>query len=130
MRPEGFPIWLSAVEPGGAYDLSAARCHVLGALYAAATAGLPTLADPGYEGAGMGVHTPVKQPVDGRDLDLDTRIRTMLPRVPTRCERCLGERCSPYSSAGGGHCDTSPPVPARSRRSLGPRCSRISSTTT
>ena len=54
----GFPIWLSEVEPGGVHDLTAAREHVLGALDAAAAAGLPTLADPGYEGAGMGVHTP------------------------------------------------------------------------
>jgi len=49
MRPDGFPIWLSAVEPGGIHDLTAAREHVLGALYAAAAAGLPTLADPGCE---------------------------------------------------------------------------------
>ena len=88
MRPDGFPIWLSAVEPGGVHDLTAAREHVLGALYAAAAAGLPTLADPGYEGAGMGVHSPVKQPGDGRDLDLDTRTRNML----LRSLRCLGER--------------------------------------
>ena len=88
MRPDGFPIWLSEVEPGGVHDLTAAREHVLGALYAAAVAGLPTLADPGYEGAGMGVHTPVKQPADGRDLDPDTRTRNML----LRSLRCLGER--------------------------------------
>ena len=37
---------------------TAARAHVLGALDAAASRGLPTLADPGYEGAGIGVHTP------------------------------------------------------------------------
>lgn len=88
MRPDGFPVWLSAVEPGGVHDLTAAREHVLGALYAAASAGLPTLADPGYEGAGIGVHTPVKQPADGRGLDLDTRTRNML----LRSLRCLGER--------------------------------------
>jgi hypothetical protein len=60
----------------------------LGALYAAAADGLPTLADPGYEGAGIGVHTPVKQPTDGRDLDIDTRTRNLL----LRSLRCLGER--------------------------------------
>ncbi len=57
-RPDGLPIWISPVEPGSIHDLSAARDHVLGALYAAASTGLPTLADPGYEGAGHGVHTP------------------------------------------------------------------------
>ena len=88
MRPDGFPIWLSEAEPGGVHDLTAAREHVLGALYAAAAGGLPTLADPGYEGAGMGVHTPVKRPANGRDLDLNTRTRNML----LRSLRCLGER--------------------------------------
>ena len=29
---------------------------------AAAAGGLPTLADPGYDGAGIGIHIPVKQP--------------------------------------------------------------------
>jgi hypothetical protein len=57
-------------------------------LYAAATRGLPTLADPGYEGAGHGVYTPVKQPADGRQLDIDTRTYNML----LRSIRCIGER--------------------------------------
>lgn len=48
MRPAGLPIWVSDVEPGSTRDLTAARAHVLGALYAAAARGLPTLADPGY----------------------------------------------------------------------------------
>ena len=87
-RPDGFPIWISPVEPGSVHDLTAARAHVLGALYAAASRGLPTLADPGYEGAGIGVHTPVKQPADGAELDLNTRTRNML----LRSLRCLGER--------------------------------------
>jgi DDE superfamily endonuclease len=45
--PSGFPLWVSAVEPGSVHDLTAARTHVLPALYRAAAAGLPTLADPG-----------------------------------------------------------------------------------
>jgi hypothetical protein len=36
------------------------------------TAEMPILADPGYEGAGQGVFTPVKQPGNGRELDADT----------------------------------------------------------
>jgi hypothetical protein len=47
MRPDGLPIWVSAVEPGSVHDLIAAHQHALGALYAAAAQGLPTLADPG-----------------------------------------------------------------------------------
>jgi hypothetical protein len=86
--PDGFPLWLSPVEPGSIHDITAARAHVLGALYAAAAQGLPTLADPGYESAGHGVFTPVKQPADGRQLDIDTRTYNML----LRALRCLGER--------------------------------------
>ncbi|MET7397142.1 transposase family protein [Dactylosporangium sp. NPDC005572] len=88
MRPDGLPIWVSGVEPGSIHDLSAARTHALGALYAAATRGLPTLADPGYDGAVHSVCTPVKQPADGRQLDIDTRTYNML----LRSMRCIGER--------------------------------------
>ena len=87
-RPDGLPIWISPVEPGSIHDLTAARDHVLGALYAAASTALPTLADPGYEGAGHGVHTPVKQPAEGTELDINTRTRNAL----LRAVRCLGER--------------------------------------
>ena len=51
-------------------------------------AGLPTLADPGYDGAGIGICIPVKQPADGRELDINTRTRNALQRSL----RCLGER--------------------------------------
>jgi len=86
--PGGFPLWVSPVEPGSVHDLAAARAHALPALYHAAATGLPTLADPGYDGAGIGIHMPVKQPADGRDLDIDTRTRNALQRSL----RCLGER--------------------------------------
>jgi hypothetical protein len=57
MRPDGLPVWVSGVEPGSVHDLAAAHEHALDALYAAATHGLPTLADARHEGAGQGVHT-------------------------------------------------------------------------
>jgi hypothetical protein len=82
--PHGLPLWVSDVEPGSVHDLVAAREHVLGALYKAAANGLPTLADSGYDGAG--ILTPVKQPADGRPLDLDTRTRNALLRALS----CLG----------------------------------------
>jgi hypothetical protein len=50
--------------------------------------GLPTLAGPGYDRAGMGINMPVKQPPDGRDLDVSTRSRDAIQRSM----RCLGER--------------------------------------
>jgi hypothetical protein len=91
MRPDGLPIWISEVEPGSVHYLTAARQHALGALYAAASAGLPTLADPGYEGAGQCVLTPVKQPADGSELDINTRTRNARNAL-LRSLRCLGER--------------------------------------
>jgi hypothetical protein len=53
--PTGFPVWASPVEPGSTHDISAARAHVLPALYPAAANGLPTLTDKGYTGAGIGI---------------------------------------------------------------------------
>ncbi len=87
MAPNGFPLWVSPVEPGSVHDITAARTHALPALYHAA-ADLPTLADPGYDGAGIGIYIPVKQPTDGRELDINTRTRNALQRSL----RCLGER--------------------------------------
>ena len=49
---------------------------------------LPVLADSDYgsEGAGHGIHVPVKKPAGGRELDADTRTRNALLRsLP-----CLG----------------------------------------
>jgi len=86
--PGGFPLWVSDAGPGSVHDITAARIHALPALYHAATNGLPALADPGYDGAGIGVHIPVKQPPGHRDLDINTRTRNALQRSL----RCLGER--------------------------------------
>lgn len=87
--PDGFPLWISEVEPGSVHDMRAARTHALAALYwAASRLNLPTLADGGYDGAGIGVFTPVKQPADGHELDVNTRTYNAL----LRGLRCLGER--------------------------------------
>jgi hypothetical protein len=87
--PDGFPLWVADVEPGSMHDLTAAREHVLGALYwAAAHLDLPALADGGYDGAGIGVHTPIKQPAGDQVLDVDNRTYNTL----LRGLRCLGER--------------------------------------
>jgi hypothetical protein len=67
--PTGFPVWTSPVEPGSTHDITAARTHCLGQLYAAASAGLPTLADKGYTGTGIGIHVPLR----GANLGVDNR---------------------------------------------------------
>ncbi|GEL18819.1 transposase family protein [Pseudonocardia asaccharolytica] len=90
MRPDGLPIWTSAVTEGHTHDLTAARDHhILGALYwAASRLHLPTLADGGYEGAGRGVHTPVGKPGDGQALGADNQTYNAL----LRGARARGER--------------------------------------
>src|SRR5690242_2076613 len=59
--PGGVPLWVSGVLPGSTRDLTAARELVLP--QARPYLGkMPLLADSGYEGAGAGVHVPVRQP--------------------------------------------------------------------
>ncbi len=72
--PGGFPVWSSPVEPGSVHDIVAARTHCLPALYAAAAADLPSLTDKGYQGAGIGVHSPVK----GHNLHVSNASYNML----------------------------------------------------
>lgn len=72
--PTGFPVWTAPVEPGSTHDITAARDHALPALYPAAAQGLPTLADKGYTGAGIGIHIPVK----GSGLHPDTAATNLL----------------------------------------------------
>lgn len=88
------PLWTSEVRPGSVHDLSAARELVLLALYPHAARGLPVLADKGYTGAGLGVHTPVKRPPGGAVLHTDIRTYNQLLialRAPTeRAHALLG----------------------------------------
>jgi hypothetical protein len=85
--PRGIPLWVSGVLPGGVHDITAAREHVL-AVVRPYLENLPVLADSGYEGAGHGIHVPVRKPAGSRELDPDTRTRNAL----LRSLRCLGER--------------------------------------
>jgi hypothetical protein len=84
--PRGVPLWVSGVLPGSTHDLTAAREQVLPQARPYLK-DLPFLADSGYEGAGAGVHVPVKKPVRG-ELDPDTRTRNAL----LRSLRYQGER--------------------------------------
>jgi hypothetical protein len=82
MRPDGIPIWTSDALPGHLHDLSCAReLGVTAALnWAAAELDLPALADAGYDGAGHGIKTPVKQPADGKRLAVSNRTVNRLLR--------------------------------------------------
>jgi hypothetical protein len=82
--PDGYPVWVSDVEPGSVHDITTARTHVLPALYPAAAAGLPTLTDKGYTGAGIGIQVPVK----GHALCPDNNARnTMINALRAPAER-------------------------------------------
>ena len=80
MLPGGLPAWTGPAEPGHVHDITAARACALPALYRAAAAGMPTLADGGYEGAGIGIRVPVKNPPGNQRLDPDTKTRNSLLR--------------------------------------------------
>jgi DDE superfamily endonuclease len=69
------------------HDLAAAGETVLAVLRPFLDA-MPALADPGYEGAGHGVHVPVEKPAGMTELDISTRTRNAL----LTSARCLGER--------------------------------------
>ena len=76
--------------------------------WAAAQLDLPTLADSGYDGAGQGIKTPIKQP-SGQVLAPDNQAYNTLHRAT----RCLGERTAdeledppkdPHQPEPGGTC--------------------------
>jgi hypothetical protein len=85
--PGGIPLWVSPVSPGRTHDITAAREHVLPGLRPCLK-DLPVLADSGYEGAGIGVHVPVRKPPGTRELDINARTRNLL----LSSLRCRGER--------------------------------------
>lgn len=58
--PHGVPLWVSDVLPGSTHDLTAARELVLPGARPYLK-DLPFLAGSGYEGAGAGVHVPVRK---------------------------------------------------------------------
>jgi hypothetical protein len=121
IRPDGLPIWLSDVEPGHRHDMACARnARALAALYwSASQLDLPTLADSGYEGAGQGIHTPIKQPPAGRYSPRTTRPTTFSCGRPA----ASANAASPCSPAAGAPCDASPPALAESATTPKPHSS-------
>jgi hypothetical protein len=72
MDPTGYPLWTSEVSPGSTHDIEAARNFVFPGLQGK----IPILADKGYQGAGLGVHTPTKGHRD--KLTADQRQRNQI----------------------------------------------------
>lgn len=86
----GEPLWVSEAEPGSTADITAARIHVLPQLRRAAAEDLVVLADAGYDGAGTGIHVPVKRPacVSQERFSVDNQAYNLL----LRGMRGIGER--------------------------------------
>jgi hypothetical protein len=80
IRPDGLPLRASPAEPGHVHDITAARVHALPALYRAAAPGMPALTHSGYEGAGAGIHVPVKSPGGSQELAPGNQARNSLLR--------------------------------------------------
>ena len=81
MDHTGFPVRTGPVEPGSTHDLTAAGLHVLPALYRSAWLGMPVLADKGYQGAGIGILVPTKNPCPTPDEETRNNLLSAL-RAP------------------------------------------------
>ncbi|MFF1348132.1 transposase family protein [Streptomyces sp. NPDC058322] len=106
--PDGTPLWVSDVEPGPTPDSTAARPHVLPALYEAAADGLSTLADKGR--IGIGIRVPVRRPKGSRNKPSTP---TLTPR--TTCSETSAPSVSaplPNSKNAGARSSASPSAPA------------------
>ncbi|MGW1530026.1 HARBI1 family protein [Streptomyces sp. NPDC002159] len=87
--PDGWPLWVSPVRPGREHDTTCARAHgLVDALNRlAATLGVPTLTDLGYENAGPGFRHPVKKPKSGELAEPDQAFNAVIRDVHAAAER-------------------------------------------
>ena len=96
--PGGVPLWVLDAPPGSTHDLTAARELVLPEARPYLK-DLPVLADSGYEGAGAGVHVPVRKPARRR-----TRYRYENPQRAPAIPALPGRtRLRPGVPAVAGH---------------------------
>nr|WP_286259720.1 transposase family protein [Streptomyces graminofaciens] len=87
--PDGWPLWVSPVRPGREHDTTCARAHgLVDALNRlAATLGIPTLTDLGYENIGDGFRHPVKKPKGGELTEPDRTFNAVIRSVHGMAER-------------------------------------------
>jgi DDE superfamily endonuclease len=87
--PDGWPLWVSPVRPGREHDTTCARAHgLVDALNRlAATLGIPTLTDLGYENAGSGFRHPVKKPKGGELAEPEQAFNAVIRGVHAVAER-------------------------------------------
>ena len=104
--PDGFPLWVSDVEPGSVHDITAARIHALPALYRAAATGLPAWPTPATRAPASASAFPYGSPVTAGTL-------TSMPAPATRSSvpfAAWANAGSPCSLAAGAPSSTSPPA--------------------
>ena len=92
------------VEPGSTHDPTAAGLHVPPALCRSAWSGMPVLADKGYQGVGIGVLTPAKNPAPTPDEETRNNLLSAL--------RAPAERANAMFQALQGPATSLPPGPA------------------
>ncbi|GGN86554.1 hypothetical protein GCM10011579_078470 [Streptomyces albiflavescens] len=87
--PDGWPLWVSPVRPGREHDTTCARAHGLvdDLNRLAATLGIPTLTDLGYENAGEGLRHPVKKPKGGELTEPEKAFNAVIRGVHGVAER-------------------------------------------
>ena len=107
MDHTGFPVYTGPVEPGSTHDLTAARLHVLPALYRAAWLGMPVLADKGYQGAGIGVPAPTKNPCPTPDEQTHNNLLSAM-RAPAEREGAMFKHSRALQRASPGPRDHQP----------------------
>ena len=117
--PDGEILWVSGALPGSVHDLTAAR--IWGILRELAAAGLITLADKGYIGAGDPVRTPYRErgkPASQKEANrVHARLRAPGERANAQLKawRILRKRrCCPWRAPG------SSPKPSTSFKSARP----------
>ena len=107
--PDGEILWVSGPLPGAVHDLTAAR--IWGILRELAAAGLITLADKGYHGAGGHVLTPYRRrnkPASQKEANrAHAQLRSPGERANTQLKNwhiLRKLRCCPLRAARNPHC--------------------------
>lgn len=108
--PDGWPIWVSAVQPGREHDLTCARTHGLVEALSLATTqtALITLIDLGYEGAREMFRMPLKKPKGAGSLGRSARSTSSYEASMesangrTLCSRPYSKPCAESASTRTG----------------------------
>ena len=91
-------MYTGPVEPGSTHDPTAARLHVPPALH---RSGMPVLADKGYQGTGIGILVPTKNPCPTPDEQTRNNLLSAM-RAPAEREGAMFKhfRALPRASPG------------------------------